>query len=99
MDTRDPRTLRLWDLASDEAVVIRCACGRSVHFGQGFLQRHHRIPSDTLLYDLQYRFRCSHCGAKEGFVVSVERQVWKANGAPDDSIVVADDHRHTSGET
>jgi hypothetical protein len=32
-------------------------CARSVEYFPGFLQRRHRLVSDTLVYDLQFRFR------------------------------------------
>ena len=52
-DSRDPRTLRLFDLGPDEAVVVTCLCGWITEYGEGVLQRRHRLPSDTLLFDLQ----------------------------------------------
>ena len=73
-DQRDPRTMRLFDPAPHEAVIVRCACGSIVECGNGFLQREHRIPSDTLVYDLQYRMRCKHCNRREGFGISVQDQ-------------------------
>jgi len=71
-DTRDPRTLRLYDLAPREAVVVTCLCGRISEYRQGMLQRLHRIPSDTLLYDLQFRLRCSHCQRRDGFKIAIQ---------------------------
>ena len=53
LDGRDPRTLRLFDLGPHEAILVRCECGRMSEYGPGLLQRLHRIPSDTLIYDLQ----------------------------------------------
>lgn len=68
---RDDRTLRLFDLAPYEAVVIRCECGRIVEYRRGLLERRYRIPSDTLVYDLRYRLRCRQCNRIEGFRISV----------------------------
>jgi hypothetical protein len=51
------RWLRLGDLASHEVIVVRCPCERSVEYHAGFLQRRHRMPSDTLVFDLQFRKR------------------------------------------
>ena len=41
----------------------RWPCGRSVEYFPGFLQRRHRVPSDILVFDMQFRLRCSHCNA------------------------------------
>jgi hypothetical protein len=70
-DRPDGRILRLIDLAPDETVVVRCACGRITEYRRGFLQRHHRGPSDTLIYDLQFRLRCAQCNRVSGFEISV----------------------------
>lgn len=67
----DDRTIRLFDLAAHEIIVVRCECGRITEYGQGYLQRRHRIPSDTLVYDLQFRLRCQHCNRTKGFQISV----------------------------
>jgi hypothetical protein len=74
----DDRTLRLFDLAPHEVIVVRCECGRITHYGPGFLQRHRRLPSDTLIYDLQFRLRCEQCNRTAGFTITVEEQT---NGA------------------
>ena len=50
---------------------MRCPCGRSVEYHKGFLQRRHRVASDFLVYDLQFRLRCSHCNARMGFRISI----------------------------
>jgi hypothetical protein len=68
----DPRTMRLWDLGEDQAVFIRCRCGRVGQYGPGALQRLHRLPSDTLVYDLRFRFRCRKCNSRDSFEVTVE---------------------------
>ena len=70
-DRRDPRTLRLFDLAPHEAILVRCECGRMTEYGPGLLQRLHRIPSDTLIYDLQVRLRCQHCNRRDGFDIGI----------------------------
>src|SRR5208337_4447280 len=61
-DKTGDRWLRLGDLARREVIVVRCGCRRSVEYPPGFLQRRHRLPSDFLVYDLQFRLRCSHIG-------------------------------------
>ena len=63
--------LRLGDLAAHEVIVVRCPCERSVEFPPGFLQRRYRLASDTLVYDLQFRLRCSHCNARAGFRITI----------------------------
>ena len=69
---RGDRWLRLGDLAPHEVIVVRCPCGRSVEYHKGFLQRRHRAPSDTLVFDLQFRLRCSHCNARAGFRITAD---------------------------
>ena len=56
-EKKGDRWLRLGDLAPHEVIVVSCPCGRSVEYHKGFLQRRHRVPSDTLVYDLQFRLR------------------------------------------
>jgi hypothetical protein len=51
--------------------VIRCPCGRNVEYPNGLQQRRFRLPSDTLLYDLQFRFRCKRCNLRSGFTIAV----------------------------
>jgi hypothetical protein len=29
------------------------------------------LPSDTLVFDLQFRLRCSHCNARAGFRITI----------------------------
>ena len=70
----DPRLWRLFDLTRDEVIAIRCECGYgAVAYGPGALQKQRRTPSDTLIYDLQYRIRCRHCGRTRGFTIAVTR--------------------------
>jgi hypothetical protein len=70
-EKKGDRWLRLGDLAAHEVIVVRCACGRSVEYHPGFLQRRNHVPSDTLVYDLQFRLRCSHCNARAGFRITI----------------------------
>ena len=72
MEGMDPRALRLFDLADHEAVIVRCQCGSIVQYGRGFLQRNHRVSSDTLIFDLQFRLRCKHCTRTRGFRIEVQ---------------------------
>jgi len=64
----EPRTLRLYDMGANDVLTVQCACGRLARFAAGELQRRHRVPSDTLIYDLQYRLRCgfSQCKRRDG---------------------------------
>lgn len=68
----DPRTLRLMDLEPYEHIIVRCRCGRSADYMPGVLQRLHRLPSDTLIFDLQFRLRCSHYRAFQDFEISLK---------------------------
>ena len=71
MNDLDYRTMRLFDLGRDEQIEVTCACGWTTFYMPGFLQRHHRLPSDMLIFDLQYRVRCSHCKRRDGFAIRV----------------------------
>ena len=71
MSASDAQTLRLIDLKPYEHIIVRCQCGRTVQYMPGVLQRQHRLPSTTLIYDLQFRLRCSHCRAFAGFEITV----------------------------
>ena len=50
--------------------MVRCGCGRS-EYPPGYLQRRYRMPSDTLVYDLQFRLRCQGCDRRGGFRISI----------------------------
>ena len=55
-------------------VAVRCLCQHgNVSYGPGALQKQRRLPSDTLIYDLQYRLRCRYCGRTSGFEISVTK--------------------------
>src|SRR3546814_2700551 len=56
---REDRLVRLLDLEPYEVVIVNCQCGRCVEYPNGLLQRRHRLPSDTLVYDLQFKLRRS----------------------------------------
>jgi hypothetical protein len=70
-DERDPRTIRLYDLQPFEAIVVACSCGHITEYPEGLLQRQYRLPSDTLIYDLQFRLRCQHCNKRREFRISI----------------------------
>ena len=63
--------LRLGDLAPHEVIVVRCPRGRNTEYRCGYLQRRHRVQSDTLVFDLQFRIRCSHCNRRSGFRITI----------------------------
>jgi hypothetical protein len=65
------RWLRLGDLAPHEVIVVKCLCGGSVEYHKGFLQRRHRVPSDFLVYDLQFPLRCTCCNCRRGFRITI----------------------------
>jgi hypothetical protein len=88
MDIRDPRTLRLWDLADNEAVVVTCTCRSVVQYRRGYLQRRHRLPSDTLIYDLQFKLRCKHCNVTSGFKIEVRDTSYHNIGQEPEPLVI-----------
>ncbi len=90
MDERDPRTLRLYDLAPQESVIVTCSCGRISEHPYGQLQRQHRVPSDTLIFDLQFRLRCAHCNGRGGFRIAIldRRAVGNSSHFPPERVVV-----------
>jgi hypothetical protein len=86
----DPRMYRLMDLKPNEAVEVTCRCGRSVVYLPGTMQRWHRVPSDTLIFDLQFRLRCKHCNRRDGFRIAVLDHDKLSRSAPDCRTVVVD---------
>jgi hypothetical protein len=90
-ERKGDRWLRLGDLAPHEVIVVRCPCGRNTEYRRGYLQRRHRVPSDTLVFDLQYRLRCSHCNRRDGFWISIldERTRWDNSKPRLERVVVA----------
>jgi hypothetical protein len=61
----DPHTIRLYDMGPRSVLTVQCSCGRVGRFASGELERRHKLPSDTLIYDLQYRLRCDFCRRKK----------------------------------
>jgi len=88
---RDPRMLRLFDLGPNAAIVVTCACGWITEYADGMLQRRHRVPSDTLVFDLQYRLRCRQCGRRRGFTIAIQdrRPVGTSSHRPEPVVIVA----------
>ena len=90
MDQADIRLTRLFDLAEDERVHVRCVCGASVIFHPAAFPKKYRVPSDTLLYDLQYRLRCRHCNRNHSFEIAIgsTRMIGSSSQAPPVRVVV-----------
>jgi hypothetical protein len=70
-DGHSRRLERLIDLGKTEVIVVRCRCGSITEYGQGFLQRRHRVASDTLVHDLRYRLKCGKCNNRDQFKISI----------------------------
>lgn len=68
---REDRLVRLLDLEPHEVVAVTCQCGRSVDYAHGLLQRLHKLSSDTLLYDIQFKLRCRQCRRTSGFRIAI----------------------------
>src|SRR3546814_12197380 len=68
---REDRFVRLLGLQPHEVIAVRCRCGRSLEYGYGLLQRLHRLPSDTLIYDLQFKLHCWQRDRRSGFKVGI----------------------------
>ncbi|MBT3070602.1 hypothetical protein KKP04_06950 [Rhodomicrobium sp. Az07] len=71
MPDKETRLLRLFDLAPREVIEVQCPCGKIVHFPNGYLQRKRGLPSDTLIFDLQFKLRCRQCGGRDGFRIAI----------------------------
>ena len=56
------------------------------------MQRLHRVPSDTLIYDLQFRLRYKHCNARRGFKITIRdtRPSTDKHFVGDPDIVIVD---------
>ena len=62
----------MWDLKHGHRIVVTCGCGRITHFLPGYLERHYGVASDTLVWDLRYRFRCLKCNSRDRFEITIE---------------------------
>ena len=67
----DAKDMRLADIKRGETLIVRCHCGRCTEFPYGHLQRHHKLPSDTLIFDLQFKMRCKACKSAGPFRISL----------------------------
>jgi hypothetical protein len=83
-------TLRLGDLAKHHTIRVRCGCGRITEFPYGCLQRKVRLPSDTLVFDLQFRLKCRHCQSRGPFKISpVDERDRGLPGEMRETVIVA----------
>lgn len=99
-ERRDPRTIRLFDLAPHEVIRVQCECGHITEYGYGVLQRLHRFPSDTLVCDPQFRLRCAHRNRKTGFWISIIDPRGIHNSfTPIPELVVVEGEERRSAET
>jgi hypothetical protein len=87
----DPRKLRLYDLGPRDVLTVQCPCGQFTRFAAGELQRKYRVPSDMLIYDLQYRLRChrDQCRRKQGMRILL----WDGEPMPSKSLHDVGRHR------
>lgn len=77
---------RLGDMRSFDAIRIQCvACQKIAMFPEGFFQRKHRFRSDFLVFDLQYRLKCSKCKSQGPFKISIIDR--GGTGSPERHIV------------
>jgi hypothetical protein len=65
----DRHEIRLCDLSPFDTVAVRCECGRIVEYLPGVLARLHRVPAMAVIAEL--KFRCTHCGRRSGFGISL----------------------------
>jgi hypothetical protein len=61
LPTGNPRSFKLYDMGPRDVLTVQCACGHVSRWAAGELQKKRRVPSSTLIFDLQYRLRCAHC--------------------------------------
>src|SRR6185437_8213895 len=72
---RDPRLIRLFDLAGHDRIQITCPCGNTRDYSNDFFQRRLRFASDMLVYDLRYRVgACSLCNRNQGFGIEITKR-------------------------
>jgi hypothetical protein len=86
----DPLLLRLGDLKPTESILVRCRCGRGSEFPYGFLQRRYRLPSTTLVFDLQFKLRCQCCKGEPTRISIVDERNRHREDAPERVIVGAE---------
>jgi hypothetical protein len=87
----DIRRTRLFDLAEDERVHVRCLYGASAVFHPRSFPKKYRTPSDTLPYDLQFKLRCRHCNRSHSFEIAIgsTRMIGSTSHSRPERIVVS----------
>jgi hypothetical protein len=90
MQHEDIRRTRIFDLAETEVVSIRCQCGRVTEIPPRLWVLNHRVPSDTLIYDLQYRLKCDRCSRKTGFQIAIASRgrIGVSSHSPPERVIV-----------
>lgn len=63
--------MRLADVRQNETIIVRCHCGHCAEFPYGQLQRQHKLPSSTLIFDLQFKMRCKSCKSAGPFRIAL----------------------------
>jgi hypothetical protein len=86
----DMRNLRLYDLVETDTIRVYCRCGRIAEFPHGWFQRKRRIPSHTLVMDLQYRLRCGNCRAVRGFKITLFDERERGDKDPKNERVIVE---------
>jgi hypothetical protein len=84
----DYSRLRLADLTPHDTVIARCRCGHIAEFVDLALQRKHGVREETLLVDLPRRLRCSQCGARDDFRISLFDERQRGSLSADERIVL-----------
>ena len=80
MDSAHDRSrLTVGELAPHDTVIVRCQCGRIVEFLPGVLTRRHRVKPSAVISEL--RFRCTHCGRRSGFAISLRDERHRGDNA------------------
>ena len=84
----DPLTFRLGDLKPHNSLQVQCACGCITAFPFGSLQRKHRVRSDTLVYDLQFRLRCRQCRSRGPFRIGIVDERERVSSTVSERVIV-----------
>jgi len=84
----DPRIIRLFDLIANDRIVLRCPCGHIIEFGPGHLQRKHKVPSTTLVFDLQYWLKCARCNRREGYEIAIVDTTHRGDNSNPKSVTI-----------
>jgi hypothetical protein len=86
----DAKDIRLVDIKPGETIIARCHCGHCAEFPYGHLQRHHKLPSSTLIFDLQFKMRCKACKSAGPFRIALLDERFRGNPGSERIIVGAE---------